>query len=77
VYEFNPLTGTFVTQVFRIGDATGEMHYDGRYLYMADLSESGGGVMVLNPAGNTVVAGPVMPGGIVPRSFAIITTTGR
>lgn len=57
--EFNPERGTVGTKVEAVADAFGGLAFDGTYLYAGDRSADAPGVVVIDPADNSKVAGPV------------------
>lgn len=77
LFEFNPSTGAVGERVFVLDNPTGDVIYDGRYLYVADRSLTNPGVVVVNPVNNSVVAGPIKMGALPPSSLAIMTVSKR
>lgn len=75
VFEFNPSTGTVGSEIFSIEDARGGMAYDGQYLYVGDRSKTNPGVVVINPADNSKVAGPIKMGLNPPSSVSVMTVS--
>jgi glutamine cyclotransferase len=77
--EFNPTTGAVVGPVPRIGNAFGGAVYDGNLLYVADQSTTKPGIMVVDPATDTIVAGPfdvgMIPSGLTICGEYLVATT--
>lgn len=74
-FEFNPTAYSDLTEVTGIGDASGGMDYDGSFLYVGDRSPMNTGVVVINPADNRKVAGPIKMGLHAPSSVTVLTVS--
>ena len=74
-FEFNPSAVSDWIEVTGIGDASGGMYYDGLYLYVGDRSPMNTGVVVINPADNRKVAGPIKMGLHAPNSVTVLTVS--
>ena len=74
-FEFNPSVPGDWIEVTDITDASGGMDYDGSYLYLGDRSAINTGVVVINPADNRKVAGPIKMGLNAPNSVTVLTVS--
>lgn len=69
--EFDPAGGAVGSAVAGVDDAFGGAVYSGRYLYVGDRSTIAPGVVVVDPADNSTVAGP-LDVGIAPSSLSVL-----
>ena len=69
--EFDPSAGTVGEAVDGVDDAFGGAVYNGRYLYVGDRNTAAPGVVVIDPADNSTVAGP-LDVGIAPSSLSVL-----
>ncbi len=77
LFEFNPATGAVGERIFVLSKPTGDVVYDGRFLYVADRNATNPGVVIINPAHNSIVAGPVSMGAYAPNSLTVMTVSKR
>ncbi len=72
VVEFDPTAGAARGAVDGIANGFGGLAYDGRYLYVGERSTTSAGVIVVNPADNSIVAGPIDVGALPPNDLAVV-----
>lgn len=75
LFEFDPSTGIMGDEIANIENASGGMDYDGSYIYVGDRSATNPGVVIINPADNSKVAGPVKMGLNPPSSVSVMTVS--
>jgi hypothetical protein len=77
VVAFSPTTGVVGYTLNGIEDAFGGLLYDGIFLYIGDRSAKSPGVIVIDPADNRRIAGPLRFGAEPPVSLAILVTNKK